>query len=419
MIKDESSYSLQQLPSYIVEALRESGYDELTEVQQKTIPLVLEGADLLVQAQTGTGKTAAFALPIIIARNEKPFVNSNVHTLILTPTRELALQVEQFFKRYAKYSPHKIRTVSLIGGVDYPQQRELISAGANTVIATPGRLIDMLENGAISLDSLQTLVIDEADKLLNIGFFDELDVILGQLPKEHQTLLFSATFPEKVAELASRVLSHPKTVTIDNELPTVENIVQRVIETPPSSRRMLLMHLFRTEKWRHVLVFVASRRAATNLAAKLRVAGIRAAEFHGDLTQEERVSALHSFTSQKNQLLIATDIASRGIDFAQVSHVVNFDLPRSPADYIHRIGRTGRAKETGEAISFIDHSTRAHFTLIEKRAQISLSPEQISGFELSEDATARTKGPAPQKGKRKSKKDRLRETAQGCARVHV
>lgn len=408
---DKNSFEALNLPPYIVESLFHSGYNAPTPVQEQAIPVVLQGEDLWVQAQTGTGKTAAFALPLIVRLNQQPPKPFEIDTLVLAPTRELVLQVSSFFQRYGKRSPQPVKIVSIIGGIPYSAQLDAMVVGPSIAIATPGRLIDMAERGDIHLSTVRTLVIDEADKLLNLGFSDELEAILSQLPSRRQTLLFSATFPAKVSALAEKVLVDPKRIVINGDSPTVATVTQRVIEVPAEQRRMLLAHLIQTEKWRHVLVFVASKRAAANLAAKLTKMGIRSAAFHGDLTQEERIAVLDRFKSKKIHLLTATDIAARGIDFSQVSHVVNYDLPRSTTDYVHRIGRTGRAGTSGVAVSFKDHESRAHFDLIEKRAQIHLAAESIPGFELRGQDAQQVKGPAPQKGKRKSKKDRLREAS--------
>jgi ATP-dependent RNA helicase RhlE len=406
------------LPEFLLKTLVSEEYLAPTPIQTLAIPRVLEGGDVIGVAQTGTGKTAAFALPIIMKLNvelpdqgNESLSKGAPQVLAIAPTRELALQVAAAFKAYAKLSPRKIRVVCVIGGEDLENQISALRRGIEVVVATPGRLLDLVERDQIRLSSITTLVLDEADKLLDLGFADELDSLLKKLPKKRQNLLFSATFSSKIEGLSSRFLTDPVRVAVEGEEPTVEKIVQRVFEVDADERRGLLQHLLSTENWNQVLVFVATRVKARNLAHKLVQAGFSAADFHGDLEQDERIEALNGFKRQTYKILVATDVAARGIDIDKLSCVVNFDLPRSPNDYVHRIGRTGRAGELGVAISFIDHDSAPHFELIEKRANIQLEREQVEGFELNGDAPRRQRGGAPIKGKRPSKKDRLREAA--------
>jgi len=407
------SFAALNLPEYLLRAVTAVGYEQPTPIQKASIPLIQAGRDLVAEAQTGTGKTAAYALPILQMVNSTPTAKKSlsVHTLVLTPTRELALQVASSFKRYGQYNPKKLSVVAVIGGVAINPQTKAIDSGADIVVATPGRLLDLFYNDEICLSEVKVLVIDEGDKMLNLGFAEELDHILDALPKKRQNLLFSATFPEKVTALTEKVLTDPIRVRFEEAIPTVATIQQRVLEVNRDNRGVLLRHLLKTENWEHVLVFVASKRAADNLARKLKKNGIKALAFHGNLHQSDRVDTLEQFKAKKFRVLIATDIAARGIDITKLTHVVNFDLPRSPADYIHRIGRTGRAGESGTAISFVSHETQDHFTLIEKRAQIQLKREQIVGFELTGVPSDPVRGKAPVKGKRRSKKDKAREVA--------
>jgi len=406
------------LPDALLRALDKVGYTRPTPIQSLAIPLVQAGNDLLAQAQTGTGKTAAFALPALqfwAAAQANKGTTQRVHTLVLTPTRELALQVAAAFGSYAQCLSPQPRIHALIGGEETETQKAALRHGADIVVATPGRLLDLLRQQALQLGQLSLLVLDEADKMLSLGFAEELETLLQLLPTQRQTLLFSATFPEKVRALTLKVLIDPIPVRVAEEAPCLDRIQQRVIEVDQAVRGRLLRHLFKTEKWGQTVVFVASKRGAANLATKLRKDGIRAVAFHGDLNQEDRVAALNTFESRRAQVLIATDIASRGLDFDAISHVVNFDLPRSPADYIHRIGRTARAGNVGMAVSLISAESAAHFQLIEKRAQIQLQREQISGFEPNPDVQTlppKSKGQAPIKGQRKSKKDKIREAQQ-------
>ncbi len=405
------SFSALNLPEYLLRAVASVGYQEPTAIQKVSIPLIRAGNDLIAEAQTGTGKTAAYALPILQMVNGTPTEKKSlsIHTLVLTPTRELALQVASSFNRYGQYLPRKLRVVAVIGGVAIDPQTKAINHGVDIVVATPGRLLDLFYNDEICLTEVKVFVIDEGDKMLNLGFAEELDHILDELPQKRQNLLFSATFPEKVTALTEKVMTDPIRVKFEEAVPTVATIHQRVIEVNRDNRGMLLRHLLKIENWEHVLVFVASKRAADNLARKLKKTGIKAMAFHGDLHQTDRVDTLEQFKTKKIRVLIATDIAARGIDITKLTHVLNFDLPRAPADYIHRIGRTGRAGESGMAISFISHETQHHFALIEKRAQIKLEREQIEGFELTGTPSDPVKGKAPLKGKRRSKKDKARE----------
>lgn len=409
------SFQSLALPEALLQAVAKAGYETPTPIQTRAIPLVLAGHDLLAQAQTGTGKTAAFALPALKFWSEAPQRSAqSVHTLVLAPTRELALQVAAAFGDYGQFLNPRPRVHAIIGGEDTETQIAALRQGADVVVATPGRLLDLIRQQRIRLKDLALLVIDEADKMLNLGFADELEALLAILPDQRQSLLFSATFPDKVRTLTLQVLTDPVPVRIAPAEPTVDSIQQRVIEVDRDQRGRLLRHLLKSESWEHTLVFVASKRGAANLAAKLKKDGIRAVAFHGDLDQEARVAALRAFESKRASVMVATDIAARGLDFDKISHVVNFDLPRSPADYVHRIGRTARAGKGGMALSLIDAESAAHFQLIEKRAGIQLEREQIEGFERTQEPVSR-KGQIPVKGKRKSKKDKAREAAAQAA----
>ena len=397
----------------IERALQENGYVEPTPVQQRVIPLVLEGRDVMARAQTGSGKSAGFVLPLLqLWSQRKGEGKAKIKALVLTPTRELTLQVAQAFETFGTFLPKPPKVVSIIGGERIGDQLYAVQQGCDIVVATSGRLIDVLSKNQMNLSQLEFLVLDEADKMLDLGFAEELDLILPQLPEKRQNLLFSATYPPKMQTIASRITQEAVEVAFASEAPTVQSIDQRVIEVDREKRGPLLRHLLEREPWEQVLVFMANKRAADNIAAKFRKYGFSAESFHGDLTQEERSATLEDFKQKRFRILFATDLVGRGLHVEDIDCVVNFDLPRSPADYIHRIGRTGRAGKSGVAISFIDHETQAHFKVIEKRAKIRLQRERVEGFGLTGEAPVKTKGPAPVKGKKKSKKDRLREQAQ-------
>lgn len=400
------------LLSPIQRAVSESGYSKPTPIQNKVIPLVLERRDILAQAQTGSGKSASFVLPILhlwsSARGEG---KGKIKALILTPTRELTLQVAQTFETMGKHLPIKPKVVSLIGGEGIGDQLYAIQQGCDILVATSGRFLDVLRKKQMNLSHLEFFVLDEADKMLDLGFAEELELILESIPAKRQNLLFSATYPPKMEMIAAKITQNPIHISIEAQTPTVESIHQRVIEVNPENRGPLLRHLLTTEKWEQVLVFMANKRASDNIAAKFRKYGFSADSFNGDLLQEDRTYVLEQFKAKKIRILFATDIAARGLDIDDITCVINFDLPRSPADYIHRIGRTGRAGKSGLAISFIGFGERDHFELIEKRSKIRLVREQIAGFELIGTPPPKVKGPEPVKGKGKSKKDKARELA--------
>jgi superfamily II DNA/RNA helicase len=324
------------------------------------------------------------------------------------------MQIGESFRVYAQHLSEPLKVISLFGGVSVNPQMMALRGGADIVVATPGRLIDLVEQNALRLNAVATLVLDEADKLLDLGFADELNRVLEMVPERRQTLLFSATFPQAVQVLAEKILRDPIRIAIEAAPSSEPAIQQHAIVVDTAQRTQLLRHLIQKHQWTRVLVFVATKYATEHIAEKLRRAGIHAASFHGELSQGARTQALADFKASKIKVLIATDVAARGIDIVQLPAVVNYDLPRSAVDYTHRIGRTGRAGETGVAISFITADTETHFRLIEKRNHIDLQREQIEGFEPTEMAQASESvapGTGGIKGKRKSKKDKLREAA--------
>jgi len=397
--------------------LQENGYTEPTPIQKKVIPLVLNHHDVMARAQTGSGKSASFVLPILqILSQEEREGKARIKALVLTPTRELTIQVAEYFSTFGAYLSKKPKVVSIIGGESIGDQLYAIQQGCDIVVATSGRLLDVLRKKQMNLSHLEFFVLDEADKMLDLGFAEELELVLEALPSQRQNLLFSATYPQKILDIATKITHNPIEVTIEHEKPTVESIIQRAIEVNRENRGPLLRHLLDTEKWEQVLVFMGDRRAADNIAAKFRKYGYSADSFHGDLFQEERTLTLKRFKAKKIRILFATDLVARGLDIHDITCVVNYNLPRSPADYIHRIGRTGRAGKSGIAVSFIGHEDKDHFKLIEKRSKISLNREQIEEFELTGITPKKVKGPAPVKGKGKSKKDRAREKARKDAK---
>jgi ATP-dependent RNA helicase RhlE len=402
------------LPDHLLHAVQAQGYDAPTPIQQRSIPHITAGADLAAEAQTGSGKTAAFVLPILqrMASDAAEATPKTIGVLTITPTRELALQIAETFKLLGQFAEPPPKVLTIIGGTSIDDQLSALSSGVDIVVATPGRLLDLMEREAIDIGHVHTLVLDEADKLLDVGFNDELTVLLDALPVQRQNLLFSATLPQKVLTMSARVLNEPMVLRIDEQPTSVETIEQRAYQVDRENRRLLLQHLLKTEPWGQTLIFVATQRGAANLAKKLRVDGFPATELHGGLDQPDRIFALKRFKSGKAPIMVATDIAARGIDIPRLGAVVNFDLPRAPVDYIHRIGRTGRAGESGIAVTFVNHETEDHLRLIEKKNHLMLTRRQVPGFELCDSSTEKIGGPAPKKGRRKSKKDKLREQHQ-------
>jgi len=406
------SFTTLKLSAPIQKILAEKNYEKPTPIQKKVIPLILEKHDVMAKAQTGSGKSASFVLPVLELWSQNILEGkAKIKVLVLTPTRELTLQVAEYFSDFGKHLVRKPKVVSIIGGESIGDQLYAIQQGCDILVATSGRFLDVLSKKQMNLSHIEYLILDEADKMLNLGFSEELDLILEAIPGKRQNLLFSATYPQKMLDIAAKITQNPVEVTLEEEAPTVEKIHQRVIEVNPENRGPLLRYLMKKEKWKSILVFMANKRATDNIAEKFRKRGYLAESFHGDLTQEDRNHTLKEFKAKKIQILFATDLVSRGLDIDDISCVINYDLPRSPADYIHRIGRTGRAGKTGLAVTFIGHEEQAHFKLIEKRSSINLKREQIPGFELKGDALVKEKGKEPVKGKRKSKKDKLREQA--------
>jgi ATP-dependent RNA helicase RhlE len=355
------------LSTAILQAIKQANYEAPYPIQIKTIPAILQKKDVLGLAQTGSGKTASYVLPILdeLQRRE---VNKgrSVPVLIIVPTRELAAQVEEVVQFFGRYLPRKVKSAAVFGGVSInPQMMKL--NGIEILVATPGRLLDLISKNAISISDLSTLVLDEADKLLNLGFKLEIDEILGRLPKKRQNILFSATMDEPVEQLIQVLLKNPLKIEIEAEEITPDLIAQTAYLVSQERKGPLLRHLIQAGNWQQVLVFASSIRSADNLTAKLTKHGVQAMAFHGDKSQGARTEALKQFKGGKLRVLVATDLAARGIDIEALPYVVNFELPRSPKDYIHRIGRTGRAGMEGEAISMITEEDKHHWKVIQKK----------------------------------------------------
>ena len=399
----------------LLRAVQAESFVTPTPVQRAAIPAALQGKDVLGCAQTGSGKTAAFALPLLQQlENTARETPRRVNALILVPTRELAAQVGETIRGLAQHLQNQqtgVKVTIVFGGVSINPQMMGLRGGTDIVVATPGRLLDLIDHNALTLSSVKALVLDEADRLLDLGFADELGRILSLLPSQRQNLFFSATFPPAVQSLAQTLLRDPVRIDVIPEPETKPDIAQRAIAVDAPRRTQLVRHLIGLHGWKRVLVFVATKHAAEMVADKLRKARINAEPFHGELSQGKRTQVLADFKASRLKVVVATDVAARGLDIAQLPVVVNYDLPRSAVDYTHRIGRTGRAGESGIAVSFVSADTEAHFRLIEKRHGLSLSLETIDGFEPAETEADPTPSNGGIKGKRPSKKDKLRAAA--------
>jgi ATP-dependent RNA helicase RhlE len=402
----------------LVRAASQRHYATPTPIQAEAIPAILQGRDVQAMAQTGSGKTAAFALPLLqkLASQGRD-VPRRTSALVLVPTRELAVQVGETLRALSHPLPQPLKLAVLYGGVSINPQLMFLRGGADLVVATPGRLLDVIEHNALRLSDVQMLVLDEADRLLDLGFADELGRILQRLPQRRQNLLFSATYPAQVRSLAERLLHDPLRIEVAATPVTTPKIEQRAIAVDEARRTPLLRHLLSEHDWPRVLVFVGSRYAAEHVADKLYRTGIEADALHGDLSQGARSQVLADFRSGRLRVLVATDLAARGLDIAALPAVINYDLPRATVDYIHRIGRTGRAGASGVAISFVTPDSENQFRLIEKRQGQRVAREQIAGFEVTTEAASHPTSTAAHdpnggiKGRRKSKKDKLREAA--------
>jgi ATP-dependent RNA helicase RhlE len=371
------------LSAALLKAVADKGYDIPSPIQRAAIPPILAGRDLMAAAQTGTGKTAAFTLPMLQRLSGGPRSRGNsVRALVLTPTRELAAQVQQSALDYGAHLP--LRSTVVFGGVKINPQIAALRRGCDILVATPGRLLDLHSQGAVSFDTLEILVFDEADRMLDMGFIHDIKRIVRLLPEKRQTLMFSATFSAEIRKLAEGYLHHPQQVEVAPANSTAERVVQLVYPVDKQRKSDLLSHLVRSNNWQQVLVFTRTKHGANKLTTKLEKDGIRAAAIHGNKSQGARTRALDGFKQGKVQALVATDIAARGLDIAQLPQVVNFDLPNVAEDYVHRIGRTGRAGASGHSYSLVSADEAEYLQGIERLIRISLPREIVDGFEPSE-----------------------------------
>ncbi|CAN5268130.1 DEAD/DEAH box helicase [soil metagenome] len=393
------SFSALGLQPDLLRAVVRQGYTEPTPVQREAIPLVLEGRDLLAGAQTGTGKTAAFVLPILQRLAARPARDRRIRVLILTPTRELAIQVEESVRTYSGGS---VRSTAIYGGVGFGNQVNALRRGVEIAVATPGRLLDHSRQGTIDLRGIEILVLDEADRMLDMGFIRDIRQVLALLPDRRQNLLFSATFSKEIRSLAEGLLDRPASIQVTPENTAVELVEQVVHRVDRERKRELLTHLVRTREIDQALVFTRTKHGANRLAEQLTRDGIAAAAIHGNKSQPQRVRALTDFKAGRVLLLVATEVAARGLDIEKLPHVVKFELPMVPSDYVHRIGRTGRAGITGTAVSLVCVDEAPLLRDVERMLGAPIPVRLIDGFEPNRDIRAEP--------------IRLRSGRQGCRR---
>ena len=387
----------------ILKALVDQNYTEPTSIQEKAIPLVLNHHDVLGSAQTGTGKTAAFAIPII-QHMEKDAQQSHgkrrVSTLVVTPTRELAIQIGESFTDYAKYT--QINNTVIFGGVKQGSQVDAVRRGVNVLVATPGRLLDLMNQGHISLDDVKYFVLDEADRMLDMGFIHDIKKIIAKLPKQRQSLFFSATMPQNIVDLSRQILRDPKKIAVNAVSSTAETIQQYIYKTNKSNKPSLLLHILNDPEMTQVLLFSRTKHGADRIVRNLRKKDINSAAIHGDKSQNQRQKALKDFKDGKVRVLVATDIAARGIDIDKLRHVINYDIPNESETYVHRIGRCGRAGEEGVSISLCDAEELAYIRDIEK-----LTKQRIS--EVSDHPFPQTDRPMNNAEKKEFEKEKQRK----------
>ena len=351
----------------ILKALRDKNYVEPTSIQAKSIPLVLDGEDVLGTAQTGTGKTAAFAIPIIQYLSKEPVITKNkrkILTLVITPTRELPIQIGESFSTYGKYT--NVKNTVIFGGVPQRSQTNILKGGVDVLVATPGRLLDLMNQGYISLRDVKYFVLDEADRMLDMGFIHDIKKIIAELPRKRQSLFFSATMPKKILDLSHQILSNPKKVSVDPVSSTAETIQQFLYTTNKTNKSDLLLHILKDSELKQVLLFSRTKHGADRIVRKLQKKNISSAAIHGDKSQNQREKVLQAFKTNTIRVLVATDIAARGIDINKLRYVINYDIPNEPETYVHRIGRCGRAGEKGVSISICEPEENAYIRNIEK-----------------------------------------------------
>jgi ATP-dependent RNA helicase RhlE len=373
-----------ELCPQILQSVSDAGYITPTPIQSAAIPRVLAGRDLIGIAQTGTGKTAAFVLPILELLSRKPAHGRGPRALVVAPTRELAAQIEENVRILGKTM--RVRCATIFGGVGERPQIDAVRRGVDIIVATPGRLLDLMGAGHVSLRNVEIAVLDEADRMLDMGFLPQIRRVVQALPKERQTLLFSATLSPDIEKITSEFLRSPETIEIGRRANPAETVAQFLYPVPKSRKIDLLLHLLRDPSLDSVLVFSRTKHGADKITRRLKQAGVDAAAIHSNRSQSQRIQALDAFKRGHARVLVATDIASRGIDVEGISHVVNFDFPMHPEDYVHRIGRTGRAAATGDAVSFVTPDDEQYVRLLEKTIKKTIARKRINGFDYTDHA---------------------------------
>jgi len=392
-------FSSLKLSDPIVKAVTELGYQTPTPIQEQAIPVILAGKNLIAAAQTGTGKTAGFVLPILQNLLDAPAVRAKrIRALILTPTRELAVQVEENIVQYGKYLP--LKSMAMYGGVDSEPQKQRLIEGVDILVATPGRLLDMYTSRSIHFDELEVLVIDEADRMLDMGFIADINKIVERLPLQRQNLLFSATLSDQVRFLAKTAITDAVEIAVSPDYKTAPQIEQWLVTVDKENKSALLSHLITENEWQQALIFIETKRGAAKLVGQLEKRGIKAEAIHSGRSQAVRTQLLADFKSGQLHFLVATGIAARGIDIDSLARVVNYDLPDEAADYVHRIGRTGRAGLTGEAISFVSRDDFKNLCAIENRLGEFITRKEIAGFEPKLAVPASNVAHAPKKAQK-------------------
>ncbi len=411
------SFSTLGLSNEIIRAVTDLGYIKPTPIQMQAIPAVLSGGDLLAGAQTGTGKTASFTLPLLHRLSSDNSLKNTtseypkIRALILTPTRELAAQVQSSVYEYGKYL--NLRSIAIFGGVSINQQKRRLRNGVDILVATPGRLLDHVQQGTVNLAGIEIFVLDEADRMLDMGFIPDIRRIEKLLPKQRQNLLFFATFSDKIKALAAGLLNRPTMIEVARRNVTADTVVQKVYQVDLDKKRQLLAHLIKRQEWYQVLVFTRTKHGADRLVKQLTEDRIQALAIHGNKSQSARTFALTKFKERTLQVLVATDVAARGLDISNLPHVVNFDLPNVPEDYVHRIGRTGRAGAKGEAVSLVCVDEYQLLADIEKLIGTKLLREAIAGFESNPHKSPE---PIQEQGKHRPKIGRNQQTTPRSAK---
>ncbi len=399
----------------LVQGILATGYTAPTEIQSQAIPAIINGKDIIGCAQTGTGKTAAFVLPILnrIETTPSPKKKKNTKTtaLIITPTRELAVQIEKSVKGYGRYMD--LRTLSVYGGTNINSQVKSLRNGIDIIAATPGRLIDHMNRGTVDLSNIEMLVLDEADRMMDMGFIKDIQKIVKKLPEKRQTLLFSATMPDEIKKLTKTIQKSPKMIQIGRQHNPIETITQHIYPVPKPQKMEMLFHLLENHSMYSVLIFSRTKRGADRICKKLKKRNYEAVSIHSDRTQRQRIRALEGFKSGKFQVMVATDIAARGINVEDISHVINYDVPSYAEDYVHRIGRTGRAEAEGDAITFVSQDEVKNLKKIERFIEIKFEPEKVEGFSYNKNIDLNKKAKKKKRSKGRKNNDQNNKNNSG------